>query len=547
MVANTAELVQLKLGDKRREAKRVFLEHAARELVFAVVGHIGSGTSLIADYLRELLEAQDVEVDILEARAEILAWAKEKNYQIPADTKTVKYVDTLQNWGDEMRENDHAAVALRLIQGIRLKRAQRQKQEAKNGEPVIPDGRKRAFILSSLRHPAEVELLRHIYGNAFALIGVVCQEGERKRRLGEDYYDAGGGNADDLMRRDAKDPKPNKKNGQRVLDTFHLSDYFIDNTVPRLLDKKTGESNPDWDVDRQLERLVKIVTHDLIIRPTAAETAIYTASGAQMRSACLSRQVGACLTDEHGNVIATGVNEVPKAGGGVYGSGQFDAMAHVAFEGRCALREGRKYCSNVEERNKIINELISDIPALGAATGEDRDKLVDMLISSRIGGLLEFSRAVHAEMDALLSAARKGASTVGARMFVTTLPCHYCARHIVSAGVDEVQYIEPYPKSKALELHHDSITYDPKEWKPPSESGRKVLFRPFTGVAPRLYVRAFLKDRDLKNDKTGQMQITEPDWGGPWYLAKASYVQLEAELSKDPVVVGETSKRESVE
>ena len=37
-----------------------------------------------------------------------------------------------------------------------------------------------------------------------------------------------------------------------------------------------------------------------------------------------------------------------------------------------------------------------------------------------------------------MSAGRKGASTLGTRLFVTTFPCHYCARHIVSAGVDEV-------------------------------------------------------------------------------------------------------------
>ena len=70
-------------------------------------------------------------------------------------------------------------------------------------------------------------------------------------------------------------------------------------------------------------------------------------------------------------------------------------------------------------------------------------------------------------MDALLSAGRDGVSTVGARLFVTTFPCHYCARHIVSAGVYEVQYIEPYPKSRALNLHDDSIMTDKGAWTPP--------------------------------------------------------------------------------
>jgi hypothetical protein len=115
-----------------------------------------------------------------------------------------------------------------------------------------------------------------------------------------------------------------------------------------------------------------------------------------------------------------------------------------------------------------------------------------------------------------------------------------CARHIVAAGIDEVQFIEPYPKSRARRLHPDAITPDPIEWIPPSQNGDKVLFRPFVGVAPRLYRRAFLKDRDLKDDATGTMKISEPARVSPWHIGRVSYVELEAKLAKttrgsDPV------------
>ncbi len=93
-------------------------------------------------------------------------------------------------------------------------------------------------------------------------------------------------------------------------------------------------------------------------------------------------------------------------------------------------------------------------------------------------------------MDALLSAARKGTSVIGTRLFVTTFPCHYCARHIVAAGVDEVRYIEPYPKSQALNLQKDPIAIEHSDWKAPSQGGDKVLFRPFSGVAPTFYERS---------------------------------------------------------
>jgi hypothetical protein len=146
-----------------------------------------------------------------------------------------------------------------------------------------------------------------------------------------------------------------------------------------------------------------------------------------------------------------------------------------------------------------------------------------------------------------LSAGRIGATTVATRLFVTTFPCHYCARHIVSAGVDEVQFIEPYLKSQALTLHRDSIQFEMGQdgWTPPSEvkpdeSGkipeRRVLFRPFTGVAPRMYRRAFEKDRELKNPITGNLQIQDPDWGTAYDVSTKSYAELETALTKDVAI-----------
>src|SRR5204863_5119044 len=132
-------------------------------------------------------------------------------------------------------------------------------------------------------------------------------------------------------------------------------------------------------------------------------------------------------------------------------------------------------------------------PELKAVTDPIRRNTLRQLIrKSRVGDLIEFSRAVHAEMDAVLSAGREGISTVGCRLYVTTFPCHYCARHLVSAGIDEVQFIEPYPKSLAIDLHDDSIVVEAADWTPPSEGGQQVWFHPFSGVSPRLYKRAFI-------------------------------------------------------
>ncbi|WP_431101057.1 deaminase [Roseateles noduli] len=252
---------------------------------------------------------------------------------------------------------------------------------------------------------------------------------------------------------------------------------------------------------------------------------MYHAAGAKMRSACLSRQVGAALTDQRGNVIATGTNEVPRAGGGVYGGEFAFEQGAVPPDHRCAVKN--KYCSNTRIQDEIMEEVLDALPITGQAP--DRAELKKALKGTTLARLLEYSRAVHAEMDALLTAARLGKSTVDTKLFVTTFPCHYCARHILSAGVDEVQFIEPYPKSRAFTLHGEAIETVFTTWvKKSPDRPAKVLFRPFTGVAPRLYGRAFLKNRELKNENSGDMEVSEPKWAPG--LLEASYLQLEKKL-----------------
>ncbi len=90
-------------------------------------------------------------------------------------------------------------------------------------------------------------------------------------------------------------------------------------------------------------------------------------------------------------------------------------------------------------------------------------------------------------MTALSDAARLGRSTAGATIFVTTFPCHNCAKHIIAAGLKRVVFIEPYPKSKALSLHEDSVILDEKH-------DQRVAFEHFVGISPRRYRDIFEKE-----------------------------------------------------
>ena len=71
----------------RSNSAEVLQEYATHELVFAVVGHVGSGTSTIAIMLEASLKKAGYDAYRLKSRTEILDWATRKGEALPDETK----------------------------------------------------------------------------------------------------------------------------------------------------------------------------------------------------------------------------------------------------------------------------------------------------------------------------------------------------------------------------------------------------------------------------------------------------------------------------
>jgi len=57
----------------------------------------------------------------------------------------------------------------------------------------------------------------------------------------------------------------------------------------------------------------------------------------------------------------------------------------------------------------------------------------------------EVCRAICAEQVAISEAARNGVKLDGSVAYITTFPCHICAKLLVSSGVSEIVYDKDYP------------------------------------------------------------------------------------------------------
>lgn len=463
------------------------------ELFFGIVGPMGIGGEPITADLQKALAGVGFTSNVIHVIELLHAFRRWRNMpEAPAEQRYWRHIQAGNEFCGLLERGDALAVlALGSIRKIR---------KQKSGDTLI-SAPGNAYILRSLKRPSEVETLRAVYGPAFFLVAAYSPRNKRVDNLADilagshgamqaDYYRA---SAEKLIAADEKES--DQLYGQDVRETFSRADVFVDASDTERL-------------ERELDRFIRILFGDSSHTPSRDEYAMAHARVAALRSADPSRQVGAAVATPEGTVITVGTNEVPKAGGGQYWEGDYP-------DGRDRKR-GKN--ASYTMRRRVLGDTLSRLARMGWLVDEKSKKSAEDLMAltdealeglmkeARVMSAIEFGRIVHAEMAALLDAARLGFSVKGCTLYSTTFPCHGCAHHIVAAGIARVVYIHPYTKSLAQQLFEDSIVVD----NAPSEDS-KVPFVPFVGVSPDRYFEFFnLIDRASPGELIREWSFGDP-------------------------------------
>lgn len=120
------------------------------------------------------------------------------------------------------------------------------------------------------------------------------------------------------------------------------------------------------------------------------------------RSTCLRRQVGAVMVKDK-QILSTGYNGSPS---------------------------GLQHCDEVGCLRQ----------SLGVPSGERH----------------EICRAVHAEQNALVQAAKHGVAITGADLYTTHQPCVLCTKLLINAGIKRVIYTHAYPDQLAVKMAEEA-------------------------------------------------------------------------------------------
>lgn len=464
------------------------------ELIFALIAPIGVDLDLIARVLDERLREKRYE-PIVFRLTKLMEDVPTKIKLTDSPSFVGGYREKIA-YANEVRKllGDDALAAL-AVSAIRSYRSNEWNRLRASGDKTVPDEQaqegvalpNRAYIVRQFKRPEEVSLLRRVYGRHAIIVSAFAPRDLRLKQIVEKEKKSRGGIVADLdAQQDAlaivsQDTKElPDEHGQNVRDAFPLADVFID-------------ASSEDACKRTLGRFLDLFFGNNRVSPTADEYGMYAAKSASLRSCDLSRQVGAAIFRETREVIAQGCNEVPKAGGGTYWSGDVDDQRDIVI-GRDP-NEVRKFelIVDIIDRLRRAGKLSQDLQSIEDAISITKSLLQldgeGSIIDSKIMDLLEFGRIIHAEMSAICDAARIGVPVRGATLYCTTFPCHICAKHIVASGIARVVYLEPYPKSYAQDLHSDSIDTEG------TGAPRKVRFDAFIGVSPYRYRDLFEKGR----------------------------------------------------
>lgn len=287
------------------------------------------------------------------------------------------------------------------------------------------------ICIDAIRNPYEAHYFKDLY-KSFYLVSVGTDDSERRLRLANEY------NAHQLDSLDEKE-YPAKCSDEEM---FYQQDIAKCLQIADIHLYNRTEKNKRYELlTANLVKYIALMLHPGLVTPSRFERCMQIAFTAKFNSGCLSRQVGAVITDELGYILAVGWNDAPR--------GQIP----------CNLRSVQNYFSDKDENtysqfemdDKGFNESLKKIKFKYEESNINKQYSLPFCFKDIYNGIKKdrnqvYTRALHAEENAFLQVAKIGGRGIqGGKLFVTASPCELCSKKAYQLGIKDIYYIDPYP------------------------------------------------------------------------------------------------------
>jgi deoxycytidylate deaminase len=297
------------------------------------------------------------------------------------------------------------------------------------------EGKKNLFIvIDAIRNPYEAEYFRQRHAHFF-LVAVNTPNSERLAHLRGSHK-----LSDNQIHKLDQKEYPKKSSGnemfvsQNIQRCIELADIHITNP-------KRQEFN-QTELANQLYWYITLIKHPGLITPTAVERSMQLAYTAKLNSGCISRQVGAVITDSSYSVKAVGWNSVPE--------GQVPCLLRGVDELLSGVNNTSTFSeyeqTNIDFRRVMQNSFSQAInhPKLNGRSFPYCFKDVYNEVEAEKNQV--HTRSLHAEENAFLQITKYGGEGIkGGVLFTTASPCELCSKKAYQLGISKIYYIDPYP------------------------------------------------------------------------------------------------------
>ena len=288
-------------------------------------------------------------------------------------------------------------------------------------------------VIDAFRNPYEATFFKDRY-SSFYLFAINTPEEDRKHRLF-----ASGLNINDIDELDKKEyPSLNNTIHDfyqiNIEKTIEIADVHINNP--------SSESNSYSETKKQLIRYVTLIMHPGIVPPTAIERCMQIAYDCKLNSGCLSRQVGAVISDSDYNIVSSGWNSAPdnqipcslRSLLSLIRDDNDDPIGMSVFE-----RTDDKYRQFLKKHVEAIDFNLLD--------GRNCSYCFkDAYNAFKRQKNQVHTRSIHAEEMAFLQASKIGTPSVrNGCLFTTASPCELCSKKACHTGISKIYYIDQYP------------------------------------------------------------------------------------------------------
>lgn len=297
-------------------------------------------------------------------------------------------------------------------------------------------------VIDALRNPFEIEYYRQRFAS-FLLMAVTTPDFDRRSRLNVRLNLS----LNDIKKLDGKEyPAENKPLGgvaqfvsQNIQACLEKADIFLNNPG----EAKEGSASDLKEIARQLVAFVSLIQHPGLVTPSKIERCMQIAYSARANSGCISRQVGAAITDGEYSVKAVGWNDVPAGQVPCLFRKAGDLMVNNDDEAFSDYElTDEKFRAHLEGRYKRF-----DLVAAGGRSSAYCFKSeYNALEYPRMRGNQVHTRSLHAEENAFLQLSKYGGGGIeGGVLFSTASPCELCSKKAYQLGIERIVYIDPYP------------------------------------------------------------------------------------------------------